>query len=401
MVETAESFKFKILESELEALLVEAELIRVYQPKFNVLLKDDKSPLYIQITDYKFPQVKKIRKKEIIKYKPKGIILGPFSSGYKVQEVLQLARKIFPWCNKKIINETKRNKKERPCFYYHIGLCNGACIGAVSEEEYNNNIKQLELFLKGKKKDVNKTLTAEMKALAENEEFEKASVIRDKLIMIEEITNQSYKLKPELTFQALTEKMHEDGPIYLAEILASYLNLPKKLSLHKIEGYDVSNVQGTNAAVAMVSFVDGQSESKEYKVFNIKTLNTPNDYHMMQEVLTRRQNHPEWLRPDLILIDGGRGQVKAVLKIWQWDTPIIGIAKNPDRLVIPDLNWAKWIRYKDDYNKKNQLLSKLQWNLLKLPDNHPALKLAQQIRDEAHRFSKKQHKKLRSKNMFI
>lgn len=386
MVSTAYAVKFKVLDSELEALLTEAELIRTYQPHFNILLKDDKSPLYIHITDEEFPRVIAIRKKEIISAKPKGTILGPFPSAYKTQEVLKIARKIFPWCN----------GGSRPCFYYHIDLCPGSCINEITQTKYNKNIKQLILFLKGKKQTVSKNLKKMMDKNIILEKYEEAAIIRDQLKMIDEVTKKSHRLKPELTTQALKNKINEDGIIYLQKILSTYLSLPKKLPLKRIEGYDVSNTQGTNSAVSMVVFTDGKPDSSQYRLFNIKTLNTPNDYHMMKEAIIRRQNHPEWSAPNLVVVDGGKGQVRTILQIWNWQNPIIGIAKNPDRFILPIINWTRW----EDKNNKKEILKGLQYHIVKLDANDPSLKLVQQIRNEAHRFSQNQHKKRRIKGMF-
>jgi excinuclease ABC subunit C len=405
MVSLATKVKFLTLESELEALLTEAELIRTYQPDFNILLKDDKSPLYINITDEKFPRVLITRKKEIIKSKPSGTILGPFSSAHKTQEVLKIARKIFGWCNKSETSNSSLKKNNggkhgaitnpKPCFYYHIELCPGSCVGEVSKEKYNENIKQLVLFLRGKKQTVAKNLKNKMTKMVELEKFEEAAAIRDQLEMIEFVTKKTHRLKPELTTQALKNKVSEDGIIYLQKIFSEFLGLPKQLPLHRIEGYDVSNTQGTDSAVSMVVFIDGKPDTSHYRIFNIKTLNTPNDYQMMREATYRRQNHPEWGTPNLIVIDGGKGQVRSVLKSWKWNCPVIGIAKNPDRLVLPKIKWGEW-----ELENKNVQLKNLDYHIVKLEPSHPSLKLIQQIRDESHRFSQNQHKRRRLKGMF-
>lgn len=403
MVNKAVTVKFKVLDSELQALLVEAELIRTYQPEYNTLLKDDKSPLYIQITSEKFPRVLKIRKKTLIKNNiNNGTILGPFPSAYKVSEVLKIARKIFPWCNKKLVNENRRNAENRACFYYHIDQCSGACIGEISEEDYKKNIDDLVLFLKGKKKSVTLSLKKRMKVAIENQNYEDAAIVRDQLKIIKEVTSNKHKLKPELTTAGLQAKISEDGIIYLQKILSQYLGLPKQLPLTRIEGYDVSNIQGTNPAVSMVTFIDGKPDTDEYKVFNIKTLDTPNDYYMLQEAIIRRQNHEEWGIPNLVLVDGGKGQVKAVLKIWKWYCPVIGIAKNPDRLVLPYMYSEPLKSNSPEQNltKSNQPKLKLKYHMVKLDPTHPTLKLIQQIRNESHRFAQKQHKKKRMEKMF-
>ncbi|MCA9368748.1 MAG: GIY-YIG nuclease family protein [Pseudomonadales bacterium] len=384
MITTAVTLKHEVLTSELEALLVEAELIRTYQPPFNILLKDDKSNLYIRITKDIYPRVEKVRKREIIIKHLDGTILGPFPSAYKVTEVLKIARSIFKWCNKK---PSKSPQNAGPCFYYHLDLCPGACAGTISPDDYAENIKDLVLFLKGKKQTVIKNLEIKMKAAVASEAFEKAATLRDQIRLIEEVTKQHYRLKPEMTLPVLQLSETQNAITYLRKILSTYAQLPAQYPLDRIEGYDVSNTQGTNPAVAMVTFTNGSPEKTEYRLFNIRSLNTPNDYHMMKEALIRRQNHPEWGKPNLVVVDGGKGQIRAALSIWEWNIPVIGIAKRPDRIIIPDIEF---------HSPKK--LTGLKYHIIELEETHPTLKLIQQIRDEAHRFSKKQHDRMRTKN---
>lgn len=379
LVTTAQKLKFQVLESELEALLVEAELIRTHQPKFNILLKDDKTPLYIQITDDDFPRVITLRKKEVVKNNPKGTILGPFPSAFKTKEVLKIVRQIFKWC--------QNPSGGRACFYRHLDLCSGACINEISKQDYQTHLKNLALFLKGKKKQVVLNLEKEMLKEARQENFEKAQVYKDQIDLIREVTARP--LSPDLVLPQLQLTKNLEGLVLLRKILQDHLGIPKTWPLERIEGYDVSNIQGTNPTVSMVTFIEAQPDVSEYKLFNIKTLQTPNDFAMLKEALTRRQNHPEWGRPNLVMIDGGRGQVRSVLEIWDWQLPVIGLEKNPDRLVLP-------IRVEKKPNQK----PKIEWKILKLKPNHPSLNLLQQVRDESHRFAQKQHKKLRTKQMF-
>lgn len=396
MVETAQQLKWQVLDSELEALLVEAELIRTHQPPTNILLKDDKTPLYIQITAEPYPRVLTRRKKETETRPMKGTLLGPFPSAYKVREVLGIARKIFPWCNEGV-DPAKPNS--RPCFFYHISQCPGACIGRVTPEEYQQTIAQLVMFLKGQKKDVVRMISQQMKLASEQEQYELAATLRDRVEVITAVTQRTYSLRPDLTLPHLRASQAEEGVVYLRKMLSTYLSLPATFPLHRIEAYDVSNISGTYAAVSMVTFIDGQAVNQEYKVFNIRTLDTPNDFAMLQEALQRRQNHPEWGQPDLIVIDGGKGQLRAALKVWQWTTPVISIAKDPDRLIIPGpelISQPSPKRSLKDY----QLGSVPRYHVLRLPETHPGLKLIQQLRDEAHRFSKRQQSRRRLNQMF-
>ena len=397
LVTTATQLKHEVLPSELDALLVEAELIRTHQPPFNILLKDDKSPLYIHITNETFPRVFTRRKRDLIKHDYKGSIIGPLPSARKVKEVLGIARKMFPWCNasRRSLPEDETNidaDASKACFYYHIDQCPGVCTGEISVEEYSHIIDDLKRFLRGKKRSVVQDMRQRMHEHAEAERFEQAAQLRDRIDSIEAVTQRYRRLKPVLTLPTLKISEQEESIIQLQRILSTYTNLPKQYPLDRIEGYDVSNIQGKGAAVGMVVFEDGAPVKAEYRLFNIRTLDTPNDYHMLKEALLRRQNHPEWGDPSLLVIDGGKGQLRGAHYVWQGTTPIISIAKDPDRIIIPKLR-------RDRSNDTTQQLP-YDYHVLNLPPDHLALRLIQRIRDESHRFSKRQHTRLRQRQMF-
>lgn len=372
MTHRATKLEYTELNSELEALLVEAELIRLHQPEYNILLKDDKTPLYILISKDEFPTVTTVRKKEVdTKSVESGTILGPFPSGYKAREVLKIARTIFPWCTKRASNEPL----PKACFYHHLDLCPGACVDQISKTEYKKNIQELILFLRGKKKQVVRSLEKKMLTAADAEKYEQAAALKKKIATIKTVTERQYRLKPDYTLPQLKESASQEGVLYLQKLLSQHGLAPRKLTLNRIEGYDVSNTQGKHAAVAMVTFTDGKPDKSNYRLFNIRSIDTPNDYQMMKEAIARRQNHPEWGKPDLVVIDGGKGQLRAARSVWQWNSPVISIAKKPDRIIIPT----------------SSNLRKPTYAVHKLPENHPLLHIVQQVRDEAHRFSKKQH----------
>ncbi len=374
--------KWTILDSELAALLTEAELIRTYQPPFNILLKDDKSPLYIAFSQDDFPLVKNVRKKEINLHKYTARF-GPFQSAYQVKQVLQIARPLFKWC------DLPHNKLNKPCFYFHLELCDGACCGLVSQENYRAKLKNLQLFLRGQSTELIKTLIGERKKLATELRFEQAGEKQQLIDSLLAVTKKPYQLKPDPT-QILLHNNPADRVKYLQAILADHIFTPKNLPLRKIEGYDVSNVSGTLAVVSQVVFVDGQPDKNQYRSYNIRTLNSPNDFGMLQEALIRRQNHPEWGIPDAIMIDGGRGQVRSAQKVWSL-SPIIGLAKRPDRLVLIQTS------HKGSESKSTLEAAKIKFVEVKLKDNHPALQLLQSIRDEAHRFANSKHRRRRIK----
>lgn len=379
--------RVKVLKSELQALLIEAELIRAHQPFYNSLLKDDKSKLYLLFTKEDFPRILRLRKTDLKKnhYQNSLAILGPFASSYKVNELLKIVRPIFPWCN-------KRNKNDgKACLYYHLELCPGACCHKISPQAYQENIKQLIKLLRGKNKVLQKELSQKMKILAKAEKFEEAQIIKNKIDLIREVTEEQYQLQPELILPDLTRKKQEEALINLRHIMHEKGLVDLKYHFQRIEAYDVSNTQGKQATVSMVCFIDGYPESSEYKFFKIRQLAKPNDYAMLQEAIIRRQKHPEWGRPNLLVIDGGKGQLRSVNRVWRqsqfFNCPIISIVKNPDRLVL--------ITQKIDQKNKESW----QTNIIKLPKNHPTLHLISQLRDEAHRFAKKQHTRLREQNL--
>ncbi len=381
MTELARKVEYQVLESEIEALLIEAELIKAHQPYFNSLLKDDKSNIYLLITNENFPRILRVRRTDLNKkiYQNKLTLFGPFTSAFKLAELLKIIRPIFKWCNQ------ANGTKPKTCFYHHLDLCSGACCHEINALEYRKDIDQLILFLKGRKKDLLKKLKKEMTTLADTEAFEKALIIKNKIQLIEEITNHKYKLKTDLILPNFSQEENQEALVHLRHILHQEGIVDVKQQFQRIEGYDVSNTSGQNATVSMVVLTNGEIDQSQYKFFKIRSLSTPNDYGMLQEALTRRQKHLEWGSPDLVLIDGGKGQVRAVAKVWKNQTPLIGLVKNPDRLVvlIPEKNQGHGLETK----------------IIPLQANHPTLKMLQRLRDEAHRFAKKQHSRLRTKNL--
>lgn len=370
------------LPSELDALLIEAELIRRYQPHYNILLKDDKSNLYICIGSGDYPTVFTARKPEIIRSHERWTVFGPFQSGYKVRQVLEIARRIFQWCD--------HPGSKRPCFYTHLGLCSGACIGQISPIDYQTMIANLKLFLRGKTGELIRECKQSISHYSEKKEYEKAQRIKEQVEAILTVTSPKYRLRPDMTIPVLTTNLEEEALISLRAILREYCSLPATTPLQRIEGYDISNTSGTHPTCSMVTAINGSMDHREYKHFGIKSLQTPNDYAMLREALTRRQNHPEWGIPDVILIDGGKGQLQSVLSVWKWPSLVISIAKRPDRLFIP-LRTAP---------SKGTKQPTLRYKEIELTPSIPASRLLQSIRDEAHRFAKRLHSKKRTQGLF-
>ena len=184
------------------------------------------------ITKEKYPRVLRKRKTDLIKENPKGTILGPFQSSYKINEVLKIARKIFPWCNKPLV-EKPENKKptnskpQKACFYYHLDQCPGACLGIIDSAEYLENIENLKLFLRGKKGAVLKQLKNKMSLLSNKQKYEKAQLIKLQIQNIKEVTKKTYRLRPNLVLPGFGASQQEQGIIELQKILITYTHWPK------------------------------------------------------------------------------------------------------------------------------------------------------------------------------
>lgn len=377
LVSEAVEVRCEVRTSELEALFVEAELIRQYQPKYNVQLKDDKSPLYIVLTREMYPRVLTVRRSDLDTLKKRGRVFGPFSSGYMVQQVLRSIRPIFRWCavagerfpNRASLTAPRGARASRPCFYYHIERCSGACVGAIEPSDYQARMNRLTWFLRGKTTMVQRQLEREIRELSARRRFEEAEQLRLQWDAIRRVTAQEYRLSPDLAIPQTKHGEGEGAVAALAHALRDALQLGARWRPRRIECYDVSNVQGRYATVSMVVFVDGVQAKEQYRIFHILTKETPDDYAMLQEAIIRRQKHPEWGRPDLLVIDGGQGQLHAVQEVWRWLVPVVSLAKDPDRVFLPLPGGELRVVAASEWLSAGKLLG--------------------QLRDEAHRFAKK------------
>lgn len=356
--------------SEIEAFLLESSLIKKHKPFYNIKLTDDKAYPLIEITKGPNPSVTVVRKKT----DEKSLYFGPYSDTKALKTVLKLLRKIFPF-------QSVKNHPKRKCLYYHLGLC--PCVLATPEnvEEYKKNLNNIKKFLDGKKDDVLKILTKERDNLSKIENFEDAAAIQAKIDRINLVTSETYDPfyymdKPDFYFQRI-----EKETLSLKEILAPYYgNLG---SLERIECYDISNISGKNATGSMVVFINGDKATSEYRRFKIKSKETPDDFHMMREMLTRRLRNEKWPKPTLLVIDGGKGQVGAALKALANTSmryPVIGLAKREETIIVP-LKSTSGIDFEE----------------IKLSNSTPGVNLLRRIRDEAHRFAITYHRLLRKK----
>lgn len=376
LVKNIDSYSIIKTETEFEALLLEARLIKKYQPKYNSVAKDDKHPLYIRISKDEFPKITTARREGL----NHAFYFGPFPSSRTVSETLKFLRTIFPYCTEKRIGK-------RACFYAHLGLCRPCPNEIVKEKgekynvlknKYRKNVFQIKKILMGKHKSVIISLQKEMNKLAKELRYEEAAEIKRQIMRINYLITNHPRVSAYLTNPNLYDDQRKEEVKDLGKILS--IRPP-----FKIEGYDISNIMGKNATGSMVTFVDGEAEKSLYRRFKIKSKNTPDDVAMMGEVLQRRLNNQQWPYPDLFLIDGGESQVGQAIKTLaenKVNIPVIGLAKRFEEIIIP--------------KKKGERLS---FESVKLPRSSLALKLIQRVRDEAHRFAKKYHKILRKKSM--
>lgn len=365
--------EFKETNSEFEALILEANLIKKYLPKYNAALKDDKSPLYIVITKDKLSKIYLQRKRDI-DLKQIRFMFGPMSSAKLGRLLLRKLRQTIPFCSEKRL-------KQQACFYHQLGLCN-PCPNLIAklksaverrqqEQIYRQNINRIIKILRGQSQYLLKQLNQEMRQQAKAEAFEAAAITRDRLFYLEKLLSGKLILDERLEDANYMTSLRQFESTELKLVLGM-----KKLK--RVECYDISNLSFKEATASMVVFEAGVANKEEYRRFKLKTTKQ-SDPEMLSEVLKRRLKHQNWLTPDLIVIDGGTPQVLTVLKSLKKQYSslpvIVGLAKKPDRVLLAD---------------------KMQY--LNLAKDSAALHYLQRIRDEAHRFAKKYHLLLRKKN---
>ncbi len=351
------------MESEFDALLLEANYIKKYKPKFNIKLADGKAYPLVRITiNDDYPKILISRREE----DKKSLYFGPYPNAGELKTALSFIRRIFPY--QSVINHPKK-----PCFYYHLNLC--PCPSVFnSKDAYRKNIKHIADLFNGRKKQIIKELEKEREILSKQEKFETAKAIQEKILALQSISKPAHK-----PFE------YEQNPNLRIDLRVSELNsLTKILKLNnvhvsklaKIECFDISNISGKFATGSMVVFINGEKESSLYRRFKIGSEEKPNDFAMIQEVLQRRIKHKEWQLPDLIIVDGGKGQISIALKVLNEahiTIPVIGLAKREETIITSD------------------------FTQIRLPKDSEALHLVMRIRDEAHRFALAYHKKLRSR----
>lgn len=379
MMERARSVKVEMRESEIDALIREAELIKAHRPPFNVLMRDDKNYTYVAITKEDYPRVfvthqpvdtkKKTMGKQGIKIKnvPSELI-GPFTDGFTIRIAVRMLRSVFPYCTC-----APHKRHQRACINAQIGKCPGICcasrtsITAEQRRAYQKNIQRIRAVLLGKHRILRASLARDMKRASDARAYERARELRDQIHGLDRIfAHKNYVQRDTMTDRAKALR-----------VLMELLKLKKPPT--RIEGFDISNIQGTTPVGSMVVFIDGRPEKSEYRKFSIKTVPGANDPAMMKEMLTRRLRHADWPRPDVILIDGGITQLGAAMAAateTQSNIHIISIAKKEEKLFRAGALPKK--------------LSEISPDLLRL---------LQHIRDESHRFAITYHRRKRSKKL--
>jgi excinuclease UvrABC nuclease subunit len=349
MVFKADRVTYEETDSVLEALILEANLIKKHQPYYNTKEKDDKSWNYVCITDEECPKVlvergKNIDFKNLITVK--GIRInewyGPFTSGTQLKEAMKIVRRIFPFV------DASSAKKDNYEFYRQLGLTPDVS-GEEKMAAYKRSIRNLKYFFEGKKKTIIKDLEREMKAAAKAMRFEEARVIRNQLFVLGHINDVS--------------------------LLKGDASIRKEKAGFRIEAYDIAHMSGKNMVGVMTVMEDGEINKKEYRTFNIKGFSKANDTGALEEVLSRRLRHTEWGMPDLVVADGGEAQLRVacqVLERYQLKIPVVSVVKDErhqPRDILGDADMAA-------KHKKEILLAN----------------------NESHRFSIRLHKEKRNKN---
>lgn len=480
-------FEFIITASNMEALILECNLIKQHQPRYNVLLKDDKSFPYIKITNERHPKLEVTRKI----YKDKGKYFGPYPNAYAAQQTKKLLDRLYPLRKCKTL-------PDKVCLYYHIGQCLAPCEFDVEQSQYDAMIGEIVRFLGGGHDAVREELQRKMEEAAENLEFERAKEFRDQILAIDAVmekqkitmndamdrdifgyavdkgwmcvqilymrggklierhgsvfpyygeeyddfmtfVTQYYSDNPALPKQILLPSMPEKDTEHEEELVSSLHNwlkvkvlLPQRGkksqvvtmaqdnakmmldekfrlierdearsvkasesladwlgmdSIKRIEAFDNSNIQGTNPVSAMVVFTDGKPDRKEYRKFKVKTVDGPDDYETMREVIRRRYERvlkDGLTQPDLIVVDGGKGQIAAALDVLE----------NELGLFIPVCGLVK-----DAKHKTAQLMTGDPAEIVPLPRDSQEFYLLQRIQDEVHRFAITFHREQRAKSM--
>lgn len=376
MIPLIQKIDFIETANEIEAVVLESAMIKQYLPKYNVELKDDKSYAWIYInTQEKIPTIKIVRSIRVEDYK-KGRLFGPYPNGRAVWQVFRYIRKLHPFCT--------CNNPKKPCLYYRMGLCNNPAFGEFTVEEYREGIKEIIKFLSGRKKNHINDLKKEMLRYSSDLEYEKAALLRDKINDLEHLGEKIpyYQSDDQYIQQKIDQNISE------LEQISEDLGIIKKIK--RIECYDISNISGKNAYGSMSVFENGTLKRSEYRIFKIKNLDTPNDYAMLEEVVDRRLGHIDRSSdislsktPDIILIDGGKGQISKLRMAIPEDIILLGISKGRSQK-------------RKGGRQRDQFWTYIGDSVEEIYFSTPTIFI--RLRDEAHRFAIKHHRNSRKRD---
>lgn len=373
------------LESEADALFLEAELVRRYQPRYNIMLRDDKSLQFVRI-DYKsdYPTVRLMRGP----LDDGAEYFGPYINGFAIKRALRYLRRAFPYAINKPINQ------KRASLHYHLGLDPGLEEGRTSLEDYRANLRKLMQYLKGQRVTLTREIEKEMKRAATAKDFERAALLRNQLFALQQLSRQVL----------FSDRENLDTSRDLAlDGLGKLLNLSQPL--RRIEGFDISHMQASDTVASMVVFSNGAPDKTAYRKFKMRLAGN-DDFAHIYETVSRRlseTNRKKWGLPDLILIDGGKGQLTAGLRARDEaglaKIPTIGLAKRQEEIIIHKSLSTQGLQQKyltsQVISQKAYLKETGDYYTIQLPPESPVVKLLQRIRDESHRFAVSYHSSLK------
>jgi len=391
LVRRINDLEFIKVDSEFEAIILEAELIKKYKPKYNIVLKDDRSKIYIVIRNdlitlsekkYKLPKVITARKPDL---KETDIVFGPYPNNVVVRNILTTSRKIFPFRDCNYSKFSKYKKIRSPCLYGHMGICSSPCLASEASDlsDYKKSISGLKKILSGNVTGLIRDINKKMQTYSKNENYEEAVVCRDLLDKFYFVQKTFREAEEYINNPYLVDDISKKSLEEIKDFLPVLKNLPRR-----IECYDISNISGKEAVGSMVVSINGTIDKSEYKRFRIKFKKTPDDFGMMYEVLYRRlkrelpgSDMKSWGVPDLIVVDGGKPQVSSasdVLRDLEILVPVVGIAKKYETLV---------------YKEGKDFIEKT------FPKDSLGMKLIIKLRDESHRFAQSYHHLLRKRSL--
>ncbi len=365
LVSQIHKIDYHLVDSEVQALLLEASLIKKYKPKYNSQLRDDKSYIYICITREKYPRVFSTHKSRL---NEKDDFYGPFPDGRSVRSILKILRRLYPYRSCRIL-------PKKACLYFELGLCPAPC---VQKTNYGQTIGKIRKFLNGNITYLITQTKNQIKQLSKQQNYEQALVLKNQLDNLLYITSGWQSASDLYKNHNLQEDQASRGLEQIYTTLKPFF--PNLTKLNRLECFDISNLGNDYFVGSMTVFANGQLNPAEYRHFKIKTKANQDDMFMLKEVLYRRLQHPEWDLPDLIVLDGGKPQLSTVLPVID-KIPTVGLAKKFETIVI-----------KVEENSFQEI---------NLPKDSQGLFLLQNLRDEAHRFANAYRKKLIQKSQLV